>query len=148
MTMDELFLLATVAGQAVAIRSDQVESVVDIADVVPVPRASAHVRGLAALRSRVVTVIDTAAVLDHSALDLRHRRAVVTMVDGHHYALLVEAVDDVTEFRAVPLAPGLVLDGAWSSIVPGMIERDRHPILIVDLPAIVARIGSDVRHIV
>jgi len=148
MTMDELFLLATVAGQAVAIRSDQVESVVDIGEVTAVPRASAHVRGLAALRSRVVTVIDTGAVLDHPASDARHRRAVVTMVDGHHYALLVEGVDDVTRFRSAPLAPGLVLGGAWSSIVPGMIERDRYPILIVDLPAIVARIGGDVRHIV
>ncbi len=146
--MDELFLLATVAGQAVAIRSDQVESVVDIGEVTPVPRASAHVRGLTALRSRVVTVIDTGAVLDHAALDARHRRAVVTMVDGHHYALLVEAVDDVTEFRPEPLAPGLVLGGAWSGIVTSMIERDGHPVLIVDLPAIVARIGSDVRHIV
>ncbi len=146
--MDELFLLATVAGQAVAIRSDQVESVVDIGEVIPVPRASAHVRGLAALRSRVVTVIDTGAVLDHPASDARHRRAVVTLVDGHHYALLVEALDDVTEFRSVPFAPGLVLAGTWSSVVPGMIERDGHPVLIVDLPAIVARIGSDVRHIV
>ncbi|NWP61371.1 chemotaxis protein CheW, partial [Escherichia coli] len=54
--MSHLYLIAQIAGRAVAIDSEQVESVVDIGEVTAVPRASAHVRGLAALRSRVVTV--------------------------------------------------------------------------------------------
>ncbi len=56
--MPQLFLLATIVGQEVAIRSDHVESVVDIGAITPVARTSRAVRGLAALRSRVVTVID------------------------------------------------------------------------------------------
>ena len=48
--MSDLFLIAHLAGRAVAIDSAQVESVVDIGEIVPVPRAGAQVRGLAALR--------------------------------------------------------------------------------------------------
>ena len=61
--MTELFLIAHVAGRGVAIPASLVDSVVDIADVVRVPRADPCVRGLAALRSRVVTVIDTGLAL-------------------------------------------------------------------------------------
>src|SRR3546814_1121755 len=56
--MNGLFLIAEIGGRAVAISADQIESVVDIGVVTPIPLADARVRGLAALRSRVVTVID------------------------------------------------------------------------------------------
>ena len=59
----DLFLIAHIAGRGVAIESGQVDSVVDIGDVVAVPLADRAVRGLAALRSRVVTVIDTGIAL-------------------------------------------------------------------------------------
>ena len=61
--MSGLFLIAHLAGRAVAIDSAQVDSVVDIGTIVPVPRADAQVRGLAALRSRVVTEIDPRAAI-------------------------------------------------------------------------------------
>jgi hypothetical protein len=73
--MSHLYLIAQVAGRPVAIDSDQVESVVDIGEVTAVPRASRHVRGLAALRSRVVTVVDTQSALGMEAAD-HARRAV------------------------------------------------------------------------
>ncbi|KQM98394.1 chemotaxis protein CheW [Sphingomonas sp. Leaf407] len=143
--MVELLLMATIDGQAVAIRSDQVESVVDIGTVTPVPLARRAVRGLAALRSRVVTVIDTGVALDEAITPPPRRRAVVTRVDGHHYALLVDALDDVLEFEVQPLTPGLVLCPRWAAVADGMIERGDTPVLIVDLPAIVARVTGEGR---
>jgi len=134
--MTHLYLIAQVAGRAVAIDSDQVESVVDIGEVTQVPLASKHVRGLAALRSRVVTVVDT-----HSALGLdsasQARRAVITHVEGHHYALLVDALDDVAPFDLLPLAGGVALDTAWQRAGRGIVERDGEPILAIDLAALV-----------
>ena len=134
--MSHLYLIAHVAGRAVAIDSDQVESVVDIGEVTEVPRALPHVRGLAALRSRVVTVVDT-----QSALGLAGggdaRRAVITHVDGHHYAMLVEALDDVAPFELLPLGSGVVLDPAWRSAGRGIVERDGEPILAIDLAALI-----------
>ena len=137
--MPQLFLIATIVGQEVAIRSDHVESVVDIGEITPVARTSRAVRGLAALRSRVVTVIDTAIVLDPAAPLAARRRAVVTQVDGHHYALLVDALDDAHRFVPKPLSAGLLPGAAWAAITNGLIEHEGRVVLILDLPAIVAR---------
>src|SRR3546814_17083395 len=57
--MNGLFLIAEIGGRAVAISADQIESVVDIGVVTPIPLAEARVRGPAALRSRVVTLINS-----------------------------------------------------------------------------------------
>ncbi|KQN71947.1 chemotaxis protein CheW [Sphingomonas sp. Leaf62] len=137
--MSELFLLATIVGQDVAIRSDHVESVVDIGEITPVARTAPAVRGLAALRSRVVTVIDTAIVIDPVPPPANRRRAVVTQVDGHHYALLVDTLDDAHRFVPKPLSAGLLPGAAWAAIASGLIEHDGRAVLILDLPAIVAR---------
>ena len=131
--MSELFLLARIAGRDVAIRSDQVESVVDIGEVVPVPRASEHVRGLAALRSRVVTVIDPAVSLGVAHRSDGARRAVITRAEGHHYAVLVEALEDVAPFTLLPLSRGLALEGGWAVAAIGLIDRDGTPVLALDV---------------
>lgn len=135
--MDRLFLIAHVAGRAIAIDAAQVESVVDIGAIVAVPRASGHVRGLAALRSRVVTVIDTVAVLGMPATGREAHRAVITRMDGHHYALLVDALDDVSPFELLALDQGIALTGVWRAAARGLVQRDGEPILVVDLAALV-----------
>ncbi|MDJ0277414.1 chemotaxis protein CheW [Sphingomonas sp. 2R-10] len=137
--MNALFLLARVAGQDVAILSDHVESVVDIGEVSPVPRTARAVRGLAALRSRVVTVIDTAQAIDPAAAGGGGRRAVVTQVEGHHYALLVDMLDDAYRCARRPLSAGLTPGPAWASVVDGVIDHDGRPVLVLNLPAVVAR---------
>ena len=134
--MSSLFLIAHIAGRAVAIESGQVESVVDIGTVVPVPRASAQVLGLAALRSRVVTVIDTRAALGVAPAEVQARRAVITLADGHHYAVLVDSLEDVAPFELLPLSSGIVLDGGWRATGCGIVERDGEPILAIDLRAL------------
>lgn len=134
---EDLFLIAQIAGQSVAIDANQVESVVDIGTIVAVPRAQGHVRGLAALRSRVVTVIDTRAALGLEPGEGTGGRAVITPVDGHHYAMLVDALDDVAPFVPQPLAAGVPLSGMWQQAGRGLIERDGEPILTIDLAALV-----------
>ncbi|WP_066720393.1 chemotaxis protein CheW [Sphingomonas pituitosa] len=132
----QLYLIAEVAGRTVAIDSDQVESVVDIGEVTAVPRAAKAVRGLAALRSRVVTVVDTEAALGLNGCTLA-RRAVITQIDGHHYAMLVDTLEDVAPFELRPLASGIALEGSWRDAARGLVERDGEPILVVDLAALV-----------
>ncbi len=132
-----LFLIAQIAGRTVAIESGQVESVVDIGTIVPVPRSERHVRGLAALRSRVVTVIDTRAALGLEAGSQEAMRAVITIVDGHHYAVLVDALDDVAPFDLLPISAGIVLDKGWRVIGRGLVERDGEPILAIALDALI-----------
>ncbi|AIT06089.1 MULTISPECIES: chemotaxis protein CheW [Sphingomonas] len=132
-----LFLIAQIAGRGVAIETSQVDSVVDIAEIVAVPRAEAAVRGLVALRSRVVTVIDTGTALGLDPTPDSARRAVITRIDGHHYAVLVDELEDVSVFDRQPLSPGLALDRGWAQVGVGLVERDGEPLLIVDLAALV-----------
>lgn len=135
--MAHLYLIAQIAGRTVAIDSDQVESVVDIGEVTAIPRAAEHVRGLAALRSRVVTVVDTQSALGLEPSGVEARRAVITLIDGHHYALLVDALDDVAPFDLLPLAGGVALNSAWRAAGRGIVERDGEPILAIDLASLV-----------
>ncbi|MFD1788827.1 chemotaxis protein CheW [Sphingomonas floccifaciens] len=139
--MKDLFLIAHIAGRTVAIGSDQVESVVDIAEVTPVPRAASLVLGLSALRSRVVTVIDTRIAL---GLDggSGTGRAVIVRVDGHHYAMLVDALDDVSAFALQPLANGTALAPEWRAIAIGIVERDEEPVLAIDLAGLVPGVST------
>jgi purine-binding chemotaxis protein CheW len=140
--MADLFLIARIAGRQVAIASDQVDSVVDIGEIVPVPAADARVRGLAALRSKVLTVIDTRAVLGLPRSDEAPGRAVITIIDGHHYAILVDALDDVTPCALLPLAGGIVLAGGWRGIGCGVVELDGEPVLAIDLHAMIPGIAQ------
>lgn len=143
-----LFLIAQIAGRTVAIESGQVESVVDLGTIVPVPGAGRQVRGLAALRSRVVTVIDTRAALGLGAGGAGvegstggKNRAVVTIVEGHHYAVLVDAVEDVGPFDLLPLSAGIVLDKGWHAVGRGIIERAGEPILAIMLGAMIPHVA-------
>ena len=137
--MAGLFLIAAIAGERVAILAADVHSVAEIEAVTPVPRAPAHVAGLASIRSRVLTVIDSAAAIGFcpAACGSGSRQAVVVESDGHSYALLVDQVDDVTEVPTTleirsPLAP------AWASVATAMIEVEDSLLLVVDVRALIA----------
>lgn len=133
--MNELFLVAHIAGRWVAIETAQVDSVVDIAEIVAVPRAAAAVRGLAALRSRVVTVIDPRVALGQPAT-ANPGRAVIARLDGHHYAFLVDALDDVAPFERMPHPAGGA-ERSWSAAAAGVVVRDGEPLIVLDLAALV-----------
>ena len=133
--MTELFLIACIDGHDIAIDARQIDAVVDIGPVVPVPRADPAIRGLAALRSRVATVIDTRLVLGLDRTPDGLRRAVTTNIDGHLYAFLVDSLDDVAPFERQPLI-GMALGSAWRAVAAGLVERDGKPLLVVDLAAL------------
>ena len=132
-----LFLLAQIAGRPVAIAGAQVDSVVDLGEIVAVPGSDRAVRGLTALRSRVVTVIDTGVALGLEPMPAEARRAVITRLEGHHYAVLVDALEDITPLAHQPIENGLALRGGWAAAAAGLVERDGEPVLVLDLARIV-----------
>jgi purine-binding chemotaxis protein CheW len=138
--MNELLLLAQIGGERVAIPASAVESVVELDTLIPVPRAAAHVAGLSALRSRVLTVIDCTRSLELKASDrsARVREAVVVELDGHHYALTVDLVEDVLEATsdAAPVRAGMA--PGWERVGRGIVETDQGPLLLLDVAALVA----------
>ncbi|MEO7177844.1 MAG: chemotaxis protein CheW [Allosphingosinicella sp.] len=136
--MAELLLIVRLAGERVALPAAEVESVVEIEAMTPAPGAAGHVAGLAALRSRVLTVIDCLASLDPSRrLPPDAREAVMAVVDGHPYALLVEAVEDVVEASG-ERRPATSLTGGWRRIGRAMIEAEGDLLLLADVQALIA----------
>jgi purine-binding chemotaxis protein CheW len=94
--MPELFLLAEIDGTSVAIASEVVESVVHVHDFIRVPRADPLVAGIFALRSRVLTLIDTQyAVTGKSKPVPENALAVIAEIGGFHFGLIVGGVTDV-----------------------------------------------------
>lgn len=131
-----LVLVLTLAGQRVALLAGEMESVVEIEAIAPVPGAAPHVAGLSALRSRVLTVIDGRASLGLGTTE-RPRDAVVATFDGHPYALLVDAVEDVvesSELRPLAAAAG----PGWSRAARGAVEADGDLMLLLDVGALIA----------
>ena len=135
--MTELLLIITIANERVAIPAAGVEAVVEIEAITPVPRSAPHVAGLAALRSRVLTVIDCFA-----SLELGHvsgegaREAIVIHADGHPYALLVDEVEDVVE-RSGEIRPlRRSLGGGWKRVATGMVEVGEDLLLLIDPQAL------------
>jgi len=138
--MNELLLIVTIAGSRVALPAVAVESVIELEALIPVPRAPAHIAGLSALRSRVLTVIDCKCALDLGTTEFGgaiHEAAVVE-VDGHHYALSVDVVEDVIEALDEPKPVRAAMGEGWERVSKGMVETEEGPLLLVDIVALIA----------
>jgi purine-binding chemotaxis protein CheW len=143
--MNELLLIVTIAGERVAFPADAVESVVELDTLIPVPRAAPHVAGLSALRSRVLTVIDCMRSLELGVTDCSDgiREAAVVELDAHHYALIVDAVEDVVEALSDPTPIRAAMGAGWERAAQGMVETEVGPLLLVDVAALIS--GSEAR---
>jgi len=127
------YLIATIAGEDIALPTDRVESVVKATNVVPVPASQPSVAGLFALRSRVLTMIDCHYVVTGE----RHPAegqviAIVVELDGHGYGLIVDAVQDVwmseSDARALQNRP----EGGWDRVGVAMLETEAKSYLVID----------------
>lgn len=134
-----LLLIVTIAGQRVALPADAVESVVELDTLIQVPRAQPHVAGLSALRSRVLTVIDCRRSLDMGDSDCSNgiREAAVVELDGHHYALIVDVVEDVVEALSEPAPVRAAMEDGWERVSQGLVETEEGPMLLVDVAALI-----------
>ena len=143
--MDQLYLLARIDGQAVALPAAQVDSVVEVDGFTPVPRGPAHVAGLAPLRSRVLTVIDTRAALGLDSAPAGEgavAQAAVVSPDGHLYGLLLDAVEDVATIPDAPRPLRSGLASGWARASSGVVEHEGRALLVLSPAALVAGVGA------
>ena len=138
--MNQLLLIVRIAGERVALPAAAVESVVELDTLIPVPRAAPHVAGLSALRSRVLTVIDCKRSLDLGESDCSQgiREAAVVELDGHHYALIVDLVEDVIEALSEPTPIRAAMGPGWERASEGMVETEAGPLLLVDVGSLIS----------
>lgn len=132
--MNNLFLFAIVAGTPVAVRSTEVEGVVRIGNVTPVPAVPSHVKGLTTLRSRVLTVLDIAQLVSPKQVIQPERNfAIVCDISGHSYGLLVDEILDICEVdpNITPIS-GLT-NSKWKRYAKGYVQNGDQAHLLVSL---------------
>lgn len=137
--MSDLLLLCTIAGQRAALPALRVKSVIEIAEITPIPGTPGFVAGLTALRSQALTVIDCAQAigLPSRAKDQDQRAAVIES-DGHLYALMLDEAEDVGAARSAPIAVPGGFGAQWRRVAIGLVETDGEPALLIDVETLLS----------
>ena len=136
--MNDLLLMCLIAGRRAAIPALRVQSVIEIDEVTPIPGTPDFIRGLTALRSQALTVIDCSLSVGlKSGATMAEQRAAVVEVDGHLYALLVEEARDVGEAVSGLIAVPGGFGTEWQRAACGMVETASGPTLVIDIETLV-----------
>lgn len=137
--MSAMMLVVVIAGRRAGIPALAVNSVIDLASVTPVPRAASHVAGLAALRSRPLTVIDCRAALGFDPGEPASvLRTVVVEHEAHLYGLVVDAADDIVATLGEAGPIGADPGPGWRHAASGKVETETGALLLLDLQAVIA----------
>jgi purine-binding chemotaxis protein CheW len=70
------------------------------------------------------------------------REAAVVELDGHHYALIVDLVEDVVEAASEPAMVRAAMGPGWERVSKGMVETEEGPMLLIDIAALIAGVEA------
>ncbi len=130
--MSGLYLLAEIDGTDVAIASGFVESVVRVQDFIPVPRVDPLVAGIFALRSRVLTLIDTQfAITGQKQIVPANALAIIAEIDGFHFGLLVSSIRDVVTINDDQYEQGIKPGADWANYTDSLVKIDGKIIVVL-----------------
>jgi purine-binding chemotaxis protein CheW len=136
--MSGMLLVVVLAGRRAVLPADQVNSVIELDAVTPVPRAAAQVAGLAALRSRPLTVIDCCVSLGVEPVQGEgSRKAVVVEHDGHLYGLLVDSADAIVAALGDPGPLGADPGPGWRRVSAGRVETEVGALPLLDVAGLI-----------
>lgn len=136
--MNKLLLMTQIAGRSCALSANDVKSVIELADPTPAPCTPDFIRGIAAVRSKTLTVVDCRLAIGLNANDFpTDHRAAAVEVDGHMYALIVDAIEEVATSMSEPEQVAGGFGPEWSRVATGMAETDNGPAIWLDLEALV-----------
>ena len=113
----------------------QVQEVLRICEIAPVPGAPAYVLGIINLRGNVVTVIDTRTRFGLPTTERDDAsRIVIIESDQQVVGILVDSVAEVVELRQseIDSAPNIGNDES-SRYIQGVASRDEDLLIVVDL---------------
>lgn len=120
----------------------QVQEIVRLVAITPVPRAPEHVEGVINLRGRIVPVVDLAVRL---GLPKRERsassRIVITQVGERTVGMLVDAVSEVLRLStsAIEAAPDLLKASLSHDFFTGVGKIEERLLILLDLPRVLSR---------
>jgi purine-binding chemotaxis protein CheW len=73
------------------------------------------------------------------------REGAVVELDGHHYALIVDTVEDVVEALSDPAPVRAAMGPGWERVAQGMVETEEGPLLLVDVGALITGASAEAR---
>lgn len=129
------FLLVRTGGRRVGLELAHVVEVLQIGPVHPVPSREPAVRGVTAVRGRIVPVVHLGALLESAVCPMTAGDLVVIVtVDGRRVGLEIDEAELVVQEPALPVPPGTTF--------PWAIGVARHPeglVPLLDLAALSSR---------
>lgn len=114
----------------------QVQEVLRVSEIAPVPGAPGYVMGIINLRGNVVTVIDARKRFNLVQKEPDDSsRIVIVEVDSQVIGILVDSVAEVVNIRAseIETAPNLGEDHDSSRYIQGVYSEDDQILILVDM---------------
>jgi len=113
----------------------QVQEVLRVSEIAPVPGAPNYVLGIVNLRGNVVTVIDTRNRFGLPSIDMDDStRIVIIEVEGKVIGILVDSVAEVLDLRssAIEIAPNVGNDES-AKYIQGVASVNGQLLILIDL---------------
>ena len=136
-TNDEIVQWVTfrLDNEKYGIRVMQVQEVLRMTEIAPVPGAPDFVLGIINLRGNVVTVIDSRKRFGLSEAEADDStRIVIIEADNHVVGILVDSVAEVVDLRTseIDAAPNVGNDDS-SKYIQGVSSKDKELLILVDV---------------
>lgn len=130
------FLLVRAGNRRVGLQLSQVVEVTQLGPVHPVPSVEPAVRGVVAVKGRMVPVVHLGALLEGSACPVKTENlAVVVMLDDRRLCLEIEEAEIIVRQAAMPVPPGETLP--WAI---GVARHEDGLVPLLDLSALGSRL--------
>lgn len=133
------------AEETYGINVMQVQEVLRMTDVAPVPGAPHYVMGIINLRGNVVTVLDTRKLLDLSAGDITDSSRIMIIESGKvTVGLLVDSVAEVVNIASSDIdPPPSVGNEEGSRYIQGIYSSEQQILILIDLDKLIAEDQRD-----
>lgn len=130
-----LFVTAIVDNQMFGVSVDRIQDVFTPRDLTTVSLASREVAGILNLRGRIVTAIDTRAMLGLTPSEVTDQTMAIGIEhDGESYGLIIDSVGDVVEIDRNRIEPNpRNLDVRWQSISQGIYRLEKQLVVVLDV---------------
>ncbi|MCC6708593.1 MAG: chemotaxis protein CheW [Gammaproteobacteria bacterium] len=133
------------ADEIYGINVMQVQEVLRMTDVAPVPGAPHFVMGIINLRGNVVTVLDTRKLLDLATSDITDSSRIMIIESGKvTVGLLVDSVAEVVNIALSDIdPPPSVGNDEGSRYIQGVYSSDQQILILIDLNKLINEENRD-----
>jgi len=133
------------ADESYGINVMQVQEVLRMTDVAPVPGAPHYVMGIINLRGNVVTVLDTRKLLDLATSDITDSSRIMIIESGKvTVGLLVDSVAEVVNISSSDIdPPPSVGNDEGSRYIQGIYSTEQQILILIDLNKLITEENRD-----